>query len=110
MATNMDLADKVELDAVITFPTTRSTWNIIERLSPYPKPTPDNYMRVSNSFGHSYVFRVELAASGEKVVSDAIPKFAIVKMKSRFVLTQDTCTYAGAVTEQVFSTQRKHPK
>jgi hypothetical protein len=88
MATNMDLADKIELDQVITFPTTSSTWNIIERLSPYPEPTPGNYMPVSDSFAHSYVFRVQLGGSGEKIVSDAIPKFAIVKLKSRFVLTQ----------------------
>jgi hypothetical protein len=85
MATSMDLVDKVELDQVITFPNTQSTWNIIERLSPYPIPTTDDYMPISDSFAHSYVFRVELAASGEKVVSDHIPKFAIAKLKSRFV-------------------------
>ena len=86
MATNMDLADKVELDQVVTFPNTRSTWTIIERLSPYPTPKGKAFIPTSNSFNHSYVFRVELTASGEKVVSDAIPKYAIVKMKSRFVL------------------------
>jgi hypothetical protein len=85
MATNMDLADKVELDQVITFPSTQSTWNIIERLSSYPILKGKNYMPVSDSFAHSYVFRAEFAASGEKVVSDYIPKFAIIKMRCRFV-------------------------
>ena len=109
----MDSADKVELDQIITFPNTRSTWTIIERLSPYPTPTPGNYMPVSDSFHHSYVFCVELTASGEKVVSDAIPKFAIVKMKSRFVppnviisSTSPPCIGQGLQMKHYFSKSR----
>ncbi|KIW03929.1 uncharacterized protein PV09_04769 [Verruconis gallopava] len=90
MATTMDLADKIQLDQVISFPHTNTTWNIIDRLSPWPKPTvANNYLPTSDSFVHSYVFRVELVGSSAKVVPDYIPKFAIVKIKCSSAIPKD---------------------
>jgi hypothetical protein len=83
MATSMDLADKIELDQIFTFNNTKTTWNIIERLSPYPDSS-ISYTPQSDSFRHSYVFRVELGGTSQKMVPDNIPKFAILKIKSRY--------------------------
>lgn len=81
----MDYADKIELQAMgVTFPTTGTTWRILNRLSSYPSDI-DTYLPRSQSFNRSYTFRVEIVAANGVSVAEHIPKIAILKLRAQYV-------------------------
>jgi hypothetical protein len=82
ISTFMDPADMIELDQIVHFRNTKTSWTIIERLSKYPDGW---YKPTSQSFKRAYVFRVEIAGSVDKVVPKNIPKYAILKIRARYV-------------------------
>lgn len=81
----MDYADGIELQAMgVTFPNTGTTWKILNRLSSYPSDV-ETYLPRSQSFNHSYTYRVEIVAANGAIVAENIPKIAILKIRAQYV-------------------------